>query len=190
MALTTSCTVSNPPCVSSPCDCPCSTSAHMQLRPGSRRQQHPKHSCHTLKVGNSQPLTATNPPAPASHPTFGVASGGEDGARRAEEVREIAGKTFHLLLRCLPTAEERCVAGSTSALPPRQPATEEPGGAGGERGSPSAAQGGYDSITSGRRSGSRLRWKWAPHREPMARGVSAPLLPCRSVVSCQGYLFE
>lgn len=102
-------------------------------------QEQPEHSCHTLKVGNSQPVTS-----PHRRPTltFGVASGGEDGARRAEEVREVTGKTFHLLLRCLPTAEERCVAGSTSALPPRQPAREEPGGgAGGERGSLSAAQG-------------------------------------------------
>lgn len=112
-------------------------------------QEQPEHSCHTLKVGNSQPVTS-----PHRRPTltFGVASGGEDGARRAEEVREVTGKTFHLLLRCLPTAEERCVAGSTSALPPRQPAREEPGGGcgRGERLSVRGA-GGYDSITFFRR---------------------------------------
>lgn len=108
--------------------------------------QQPKHSRHTLKVRNSQSLTVPPTSSPqASHPTFGVASGGEDCARRAEKVREVTGKTFHLLLRCLPTGEERCVAGSTSALTPRQPAREEPGRggvcAGGERGSLSAAQG-------------------------------------------------
>lgn len=81
-----------------------------------------------------------------------MASGGEDGARRAEKVREIAGKTFHLFLRCLPTADERCVAGSTSALPPRQPAREEPRGCGrGKRLSVRGA-GGYDSITFSRQS--------------------------------------
>lgn len=34
----------------------------------SETEQHPKHSCHTLKVGNSQPLTATNPPPPGVPP--------------------------------------------------------------------------------------------------------------------------
>lgn len=111
-----------------------------------------------------------------SHPTFGVASGGEDGARRAEKVREIAGKTFHLLLRCLPTGEERCVVGSTSALSPRQPAREEPGGCGrGTRLSVHGA-GGYDSITFCRLSGSRLRGNCAPLTEPTAHGVGAPQL--------------
>lgn len=80
------------------------------------------------KVSNSKTINSPS----ASHPTFGVASGGQDGAWRAEEVREITGKTFHLLPRWLPTAEEDLVAGSTSALPPRQPVIEEPGGAGGE----------------------------------------------------------
>lgn len=95
---------------------------------------------------NSQPVAEPPPPPPlASHPTFGVASGGQDGARRAEEVRQITGKTFHLLLRCWPTGEERCVAGSTSALPRRQQAREKPEGRAGARegggGSLSAAQG-------------------------------------------------
>lgn len=120
--------------------------------------------------------------------TFGVASGGEDGARRAEEVREVTGKTFHLLLRCLPTAEERCVAGSTSALPPRQPAREEPGGgAGGERGSLSAAQGAMtaslfsqaDSASKRQAAGS-VGGNCAPARgKEAAHGVSASPLPCR-----------
>lgn len=130
----------------------------------------PQHSCHTLKVSNSQPVTAPS----ASHPTFGVASGGQDGARRAEEVREITGKTFHLLLRCLPTGEERCVAGSTSALPPRQQAREEPGGCGrGKRLSVRGA-GGYDSITFRRQTAQPGRQQ-APVKLRAARGVNSAL---------------
>lgn len=49
-----------------PRDWPNWTSAHMQPRPQSGTEQQPKHSCHTLKVSNSQPLTAI----PASHPTL------------------------------------------------------------------------------------------------------------------------
>ncbi len=136
----------------------------------------PKHSCHTLKVSNSQPMTAPS----ASHPTFGVASRGEDGARRAEKVRKITGKTFHLLLlRCLPTDEERCVAGSTSALPPRQPAREEPRGCGkGKRLSVRGA-GGYDSITFRRQTAQAAGSSETGANEQTADGVSAPPLPCR-----------
>lgn len=88
------------------------------------------------------------PPFQGSHPTFGVASGGQDGARRAEEVREVTGKTFHLL-RCLPSGEERCVAGSTSALLPRRPSQRRTGEVreGKEAVMSAAVQGGYDSIS-------------------------------------------
>lgn len=146
----------------------------------------PEHPCHTLKVSNSQPLTAPS----ASHPTFGVASGGQDGARRAEEVREITGKTFHLLLRCLPTGGERCVAGSTSALPPRQPARERnQGGAGGERGSLSAAQGAmtaslFSQADSAGRQAADSGENCASPGEQTAHGVSAPPLPCRQFTPC------
>ena len=71
-----------------------------------------------------------------------MASRGEDGTRRAEKVRQISGKTFHLL-RCLRTGKERCLESSTSALPPRQPLRQSGknrGGAGGESGSTSRTQ--------------------------------------------------
>lgn len=137
-------------------------------------------------------------PPPASRPTFGVASGGEDGARRAEDVREIAGKTFHLLLRCLPTAEERCVAGSASALPPRQPSQRgEPGRAGGERGSPSAAPR-RGAMTASLEAGGRAGGRRAPVEVGAARGAVSvrlsllPLLLLLLSVSLarRGYLFE
>lgn len=116
----------------------------------------PPHSCHKK--------WATHIPcSPCSPPTFGVASGGQDSTRRAEEVRQITGKTFHLLLRCYPTAGEGLVAGSTSALARRQPLTEEPGRAEGKRLSVRGA-GGYDSITLRRQGGSGLRWKEADSR--------------------------
>lgn len=129
-------------------------------------------------------------PPPASRPTFGVASGGEDGARRAEDVREIAGKTFHLLLRCLPTAEERCVAGSASALPPRQPSQRgEPGRAGGERGSPSAAPR-RGAMTASLEAGGRAGGRRAPVEVGAARGavpvrllLLLPLLPLLLLLS-------
>ncbi|KAM7389509.1 hypothetical protein PAMP_023483 [Pampus punctatissimus] len=121
-------------------------------------------------------------------PTFGVTSGRQDGARRAEEVREITGKTFHLLLRCLPTGEERFVAGSTSALPPRQPVREEPEGCGrGKRLSVHGA-GGYDSITFSRQTAQAERQQ-APVKLRAARGnqqrtVSARLRVRVAVVHC------
>ena len=127
-----------------------------------------RHSYHTLKVSNSQPVTAPT----ASHPTFGVASGGQDGARRAEEVREITGKTFHLLLlRCLLTGEERCVAGSTSALPPRQQPERNLGEREGKRLSVRGA-GGYDSITFRRQTAQAGRQQ-APVKLRAARGTNS-----------------
>ncbi|KAK2903939.1 hypothetical protein Q8A73_010596 [Channa argus] len=73
---------------------------------------------------------------------------------------------------CFPMGEERCVAGSTSALPPRQPAREEPGGCGRRRGSLSAAQRGYDSITFRKQTAQTGRQQ-APVKLRAARGANS-----------------
>lgn len=142
-----------------------------------------------LEVSNSQPLTASPKARPASRPTFGVASGGEDCARRAEDVREIAGKTFHLPLRCLPTAEERCVAGSTSALPPRR--SSHRGNRGVREGSDGALrQRRRGAMTASHEAGGRAAGSGGSGCRSGSR-ASAPLdSACRSLVPRRGYLFE
>jgi len=100
-----------------------------------------------------------------SHPTFGVAGGGQDGARRAEEVRQITGKAFHLLHRCSPTGEERRVAAGLRIRTAAATASRRGTGGVRGRGSRSAAQGAMTASlyrSRGSRQAGGLRWNCAP----------------------------